>query len=72
MSRMSFKPVTKEICKETGEVFGKQISVIDTPGILCAGSEEKIKTYCHNILQTTTRCLFLVVIKIDRFTEEEH
>ncbi|CAJ1063210.1 GTPase IMAP family member 8-like isoform X1 [Xyrichtys novacula] len=33
-SKLSFEPVTKEITVKEGTVFGKKISVIDTPGVL--------------------------------------
>ncbi|XP_060911756.1 GTPase IMAP family member 8-like [Labrus mixtus] len=65
-SRRSFVPVTKEISIKTGTVFGKQISVVDTPGIF--GSEDVIKSRCQRL---SGPCLFLVVVKIDRFTIEQ-
>lgn len=70
-SRQTLKSVTTEISKTSKVLFGKQISVIDTPGILCDGSEEKIKTYFQERLQSSGNCLFLVVVKIDRFTDEQ-
>ncbi|XP_038565112.1 GTPase IMAP family member 8-like [Micropterus salmoides] len=70
--QLSYKSVTKQIGEERGEVFGKQISVVDTPGILDSKStEEKIKQFCQQLLQSSRRCLFLVVIRIGRFTEED-
>lgn len=68
-SRLSFRSVTTDISKITETVFGKQILVVDTPGIL--GSERKIQTCCQEVLQFSTPCLFLVVVKIDRFTKEQ-
>ena len=68
-SRLSFRSVTTDISEITGTVFGKQISVIDTPGIL--GSKMEIQTRCQEVLQSSTPCLFLVVVKIDRFTIEQ-
>uniref|UniRef100_A0A3Q3MS75 AIG1-type G domain-containing protein n=1 Tax=Labrus bergylta TaxID=56723 RepID=A0A3Q3MS75_9LABR len=47
-SRKSFASVTKEISIKTGTVFGKQISVVDTPGIF--GSEDVIKSRCQGLL----------------------
>uniref|UniRef100_A0A3Q0RMB1 AIG1-type G domain-containing protein n=1 Tax=Amphilophus citrinellus TaxID=61819 RepID=A0A3Q0RMB1_AMPCI len=70
-SRRAFKSVTTQISEKSKVLYGKQISVIDTPGILCPGFEDKIKTYCQALLQSSTLCLFLVVIKIDRFTDEQ-
>ncbi|XP_069572909.1 GTPase IMAP family member 6-like isoform X2 [Brachyistius frenatus] len=68
-SKASFKPVTTRIREETGVVFGKQISVIDTPGIL--GSEEEIGSRCQDILRSSRRRLFLLVLSVRRFTEED-
>lgn len=67
-SRRAFKSVTTQISKKSKVLLKKQISVIDTPGILC--SEDEIKTYCQELLQSSRPCLFLLVIKIDRFTDE--
>ncbi|XP_044189035.1 interferon-induced very large GTPase 1-like isoform X1 [Thunnus albacares] len=67
-SKQSFKPVTTQIREQTGSVFGKRITVIDTPGIL--DSEEEIRTRCWNVLQSCRPHLFLVVIRVGRFTEE--
>ncbi|XP_073334965.1 GTPase IMAP family member 5-like [Pagrus major] len=69
LSKRSFKSVTTQISKNTETVFGKHISVIDSPGIF--GSETDIRTCCQELLQSSTPCLFLVVVKIDRFTIEE-
>lgn len=71
-SELSFEPVTKQICEERGNVFGKQISVVDTPGILeTKDTEEKIKMFCQDLLQSSRCCLFLVVLRVGRFTEED-
>ncbi|KAK1875194.1 GTPase IMAP family member 8 [Dissostichus eleginoides] len=69
-SKKSFRSVTKQISEAKSEIFGKQISVIDTPGII--GSEEVIKARCQNLLRSSGVCLFLVVVKIDRFTIEQN
>ncbi|XP_068429176.1 uncharacterized protein [Clinocottus analis] len=71
-SKNALTPVTKEISEERGNVFRKQISVVDTPGILdTPETEEEIKKYCQKLLQSTRRCLFLVVVRAGRFTEED-
>lgn len=69
ISKRSLKSVTTNIHEETEIVFGREISVIDTPGILNDGSETKIKTFCQEHLGSSS-VLFLVVVKVDRFTEE--
>lgn len=71
-SDLSFEPVTKQICEKRGNVFGKLISVVDTPGILdTKETEEKIKMFCQDFLQSSRYCLFLVVLRVGRFTEED-
>ncbi|XP_074466486.1 GTPase IMAP family member 8-like [Sebastes fasciatus] len=71
-SKLAFTSVTEEISEEKGNVFGKQISVVDTPGILDSkDKEEKIKSWCQELLQSSRRCLFLVVLKVGRFTEKD-
>ena len=64
-SRLSFQSVTRECSEKTGNPFGKKVTVVDTPGII--GNVEKVKC----AIESSIACLFLVVIKIDRFTEEE-
>ncbi|TDH05349.1 hypothetical protein EPR50_G00143730 [Perca flavescens] len=71
LSKRSFKSVTTEISEQTDTVFGKQISVVDTPGILGSGSEQKIDAWCREFLKSSRPRLFLVVVKIDRFTIEQ-
>ncbi|XP_069031005.1 GTPase IMAP family member 7-like [Embiotoca jacksoni] len=68
-SRTAFRPVTKLITIKSERVFGKQISVVDTPGII--ESEEKIKTFCEYVLESSQPQLFLVVIRVGRFTKED-
>ncbi|XP_034056105.1 GTPase IMAP family member 8-like [Gymnodraco acuticeps] len=69
VSKRSFTSVTKEVSKQTDRVCGKQISVQDTPGIL--GSEKEVRTLCQDLLKSEEPCLFLIVVKIDRFTIEQ-
>ncbi|XP_074468352.1 GTPase IMAP family member 8-like [Sebastes fasciatus] len=68
-SRQAFRSVTTQISEATETVFGKQISVIDTPGIL--GSEMEIQTWCRDLLQSSRPRLFLVVFSVGRFTKEQ-
>uniref|UniRef100_A0A8C9ZJX7 AIG1-type G domain-containing protein n=1 Tax=Sander lucioperca TaxID=283035 RepID=A0A8C9ZJX7_SANLU len=47
-SKLVFKSVTKQISEQTGNVLGKQISVVDTPGILDSEDTKKeIKDFCQ-------------------------
>ncbi|XP_068437177.1 GTPase IMAP family member 6-like [Clinocottus analis] len=68
-SKRSFRSVTTQTSEATETVFGKQISVVDTPGII--GSEREITRWCQELLQSCRPCLFLLVVKIDRFTIEQ-
>ncbi|XP_030010116.1 GTPase IMAP family member 8-like [Sphaeramia orbicularis] len=89
-SKQSFSSVTTEISEQAGAVLGKQISVIDTPGILGPDGEEedscaeedffmgedsrvevKIKNHCDELLREGRSCVFLIVVKIARFTREQ-
>ncbi|XP_005950745.1 GTPase IMAP family member 8 [Haplochromis burtoni] len=69
-SRASLKAVTTGIGEETGQRFGKRITVIDTPGLL--GSEELIEKYYLGLPRSSTPVLLsLVVVRVGRFTEED-
>nr|XP_024659638.1 GTPase IMAP family member 8-like [Maylandia zebra] len=68
-SRASLKAVTTGIGEETGQRFGKLITVIDTPGLL--GSEELIEKYYLGLPHSSTPVLSLVVVRVGRFTEED-
>ncbi|XP_075956758.1 GTPase IMAP family member 4-like [Anarhichas minor] len=68
-SKKCFRSVTTQISEVPETVFGKQISVIDTPGII--GSEREVQTRCQDLLKSSRPCVFLVVVKIDRFTIEQ-
>ncbi|KAK1874656.1 GTPase IMAP family member 8 [Dissostichus eleginoides] len=71
-SELSFRSVTTEISEQTGSVFGKQISVVDTPGILDSKeTEKKIKQFCQGLLKSSRRCLFLVTLRVGSFTKED-
>ncbi len=66
--------VTKECWKESGEVAGREITVVDTPGLFdTAVSEEYLKqeiSKCINMTAPGPHAIILV-IKLDTFTEEE-
>ncbi|XP_054906940.1 GTPase IMAP family member 5-like, partial [Poeciliopsis prolifica] len=64
-----FQSVTKYICVEPVTLFGRQISVIDTGDILT--SQEQIAKVLLNLLPDSTPSLYLLVIKVGRFTQED-
>ncbi|XP_012709047.2 GTPase IMAP family member 8 [Fundulus heteroclitus] len=68
-SKASFSPSKVAVRQEAGVVFGKRIRVVDTAGIL--EFEEQIKSCCEEVLQTVRPVLFLLVVKVDRFTTEQ-
>ncbi|KAK1875198.1 GTPase IMAP family member 5 [Dissostichus eleginoides] len=70
-SKMSFRSVTTEISERTGSMFGKEISVVDTPGLLDSEFTEKIGDFCQDLLRSSRRCLFLVTLRVGRFTKED-
>lgn len=61
--------VTKRISVETAQVFGNRITVFDTPEIL--GSEQQIDFFCKEVLGSDRPLVFLLVIRIGEFTEED-
>lgn len=71
-SKASFVPVTREISEQHGDVCGKRITVIDTPGILQNETIKGIiKERCHHFLDSSKLCMFLVVVALIRFTQEQ-
>lgn len=71
-SRLSFRPVTREISVATGKMFGKRIRVVDTPGLLVLFNLQLcVLSVCQDLLQSSRPCLFLVLVRISRFTDED-
>lgn len=74
LSRFSPKSLTERCSQGEGEVDGQEVAVIDTPGLFDTRVDEE-KTV-SDIAQCVSYAapgphVFLVVIKLDRFTEEE-
>ncbi|XP_051569394.1 GTPase IMAP family member 8-like [Myxocyprinus asiaticus] len=66
--------VTQAITVQSGTVCGLPVSVYDTPGFCDTEmSEEKIQQIYQSVFQKCESgpCVFLLVIKADRFTKEE-
>jgi len=71
-SRRSLKAVTQDVAAETGTVCGLPITVYDTPGFSGTESTEELLKYEEVLHKCESGlCAFLLVIKVDRFTEEE-
>ncbi|XP_053179669.1 GTPase IMAP family member 4-like [Scomber japonicus] len=73
-SKFSAVSMTTDCSKGTGEVFGQQVAVIDTPGLFDTRFDKE-KTN-KDLSQCITYAapgphVFLVVIRLGRFTEEE-
>uniref|UniRef100_A0A671X3A3 AIG1-type G domain-containing protein n=1 Tax=Sparus aurata TaxID=8175 RepID=A0A671X3A3_SPAAU len=73
-SYFSLNSLTKQCDKAFGEVDGQPVAVIDTPGVFdTCEDEEKTK---QDIVQCISYAspgphIFLIVIKLGKFTEEE-
>lgn len=74
VSKKSSRSVTRDIAVESATVFGFSVSVYDTPGFCYTElSEKEIQLKYQSIFQycESGPCVFLLVIKADRFTNEE-
>uniref|UniRef100_A0A8C4ST93 AIG1-type G domain-containing protein n=1 Tax=Erpetoichthys calabaricus TaxID=27687 RepID=A0A8C4ST93_ERPCA len=73
-STLSFRSITKQSKKGTAVVDGKTITVVDTPGFFDTElSEEEVKTEILQcmVLSSPGPHVFVVVIPVRRFTQEE-
>ncbi|XP_027146112.1 GTPase IMAP family member 7 isoform X1 [Larimichthys crocea] len=73
-SKFSPKSLTVHCARDSGEVDGQKIAVIDTPGLFDTSTDEQTTT--EHIVQSISYAspgphIFLVVIRLGRFTEEE-
>lgn len=74
LSRFSPKSLTEHCSRAEGEVDGQEVAVIDTPGLFDTRKDEEkiVSDIAHCVgLASPGPHVFLVVIKLDRFTEEE-
>ncbi|XP_067282469.1 GTPase IMAP family member 4-like [Pseudorasbora parva] len=74
ISKKSSKSVTQDVAVESGTVGGITVNVYDTPGFWHTElKDEEIQQKYEEVLQKceSGRCVFLLVIKADRFSEEE-
>eukprot|EP00063_Salmo_salar_P096262 XP_014071097.1 PREDICTED: GTPase IMAP family member 4-like [Salmo salar] len=74
ISKKSSKSVTADIEKQNVTIEGRDLVVYDTPGFCNTDqSKEQIQEKFQDVLKLTSSgpCVFLLVVKIDRLTEEE-
>ncbi|XP_039508032.1 immune-associated nucleotide-binding protein 12-like isoform X1 [Pimephales promelas] len=74
ISRKSPKSVTQHVSKKSSNICGCPVTVYDTPGYFDTDlTEDEIQLKYQGIFQEceSNPCAFLLVIKTDRFTEEE-
>ncbi|XP_059208131.1 GTPase IMAP family member 7-like [Centropristis striata] len=71
---VSQSSVTRQCCKQTGEVFDRKVTLVDTPGLFDTSLSE------HVVKREIAKCInmsapgphaILLVIKVGRFTNEE-
>ncbi|XP_016400013.1 GTPase IMAP family member 4-like isoform X2 [Sinocyclocheilus rhinocerous] len=73
-SKKSSTSVTRDVAVESGRVCGRWVTVYDTPGLF--NTELSDREIQHKLIKTLQRCesdpcVFLLVIKADRFTGKE-
>nr|XP_021328199.1 GTPase IMAP family member 4-like isoform X1 [Danio rerio] len=75
ISKKSARPVTRDVTVESGSVCELPVTVYNTPGLFDTKiSDEEIQQMINEkVLQkcSTGLCVFLLVIRADRFTEED-
>ncbi|XP_057182968.1 GTPase IMAP family member 8-like isoform X1 [Triplophysa rosa] len=73
-SKKSSNTITQDVTVESGTVCGVQVKVYDTPGFCDTQMrEQEIQEKFQNVLQEceSKPCVFLLVMRADRFTAEE-
>ncbi|XP_052445887.1 uncharacterized protein LOC127987559 [Carassius gibelio] len=73
-SKRSLTSVTQDVVVESGTVCGRLVTVYDTPGLFNPKrSAKEIQEIHTRVLQEceSGHCVFLLVIKVGRFTEKE-
>ncbi|KAM9498172.1 GTPase IMAP family member 1-like [Salvelinus alpinus] len=72
LSKRSFVSVTKDCAEEMCTINDLKISVVDTVGIFSTTSSDGlIEAECKRAKESPVPCVFLVIVKVDRFTNEE-
>ncbi|XP_058615474.1 GTPase IMAP family member 8-like [Onychostoma macrolepis] len=74
VSKKSSKSITRDVAVQSGSVGDIEVTVYDTPGLFNTEmSEDEIQKKYKEVLQRceSDPCVFLLVIKADKFSEEE-
>lgn len=74
LSKKSSRTVTSEVTKETVIINGREVIVYDTPGFCdIKEADEEVGQKIQRVLEKTSsnHRVFLLVVKMDRFTQEE-
>uniref|UniRef100_A0A667W9R4 GTPase IMAP family member 8 n=1 Tax=Myripristis murdjan TaxID=586833 RepID=A0A667W9R4_9TELE len=74
VSNLSFNPLTLKSERRGGDVLGRRVAVVDTPGLFSSQlSEEEVKAQLEEALRLSAPGphAFLLTLQLGRFTEQE-
>ncbi|XP_029913829.1 GTPase IMAP family member 4-like [Myripristis murdjan] len=74
LSGLSFKPLTLKSERRGGDVLGRRVAVVDTPGLFSSRlTEEEVKAQLEEALRLSAPGphAFLLTLQLGRFTQQE-